>query len=105
MMHEVIHITGKRDEEFAPGKGQDAGSRALTDLIIKSCYHPNLDSGDSAFLFLVTKGVLMLLLAFRHTALLTGLFTTLLLGVVVHQVGSGGNAWSSTGRNSATIDK
>ena len=47
----------------------------------------------------------MLLLAFRYTALLTGLFTTLLSGVVVHQVGSVGNARSSTGRNSATIDK
>ncbi|MFY9574335.1 MAG: RHS repeat-associated core domain-containing protein, partial [Blastocatellia bacterium] len=34
MMHEVIHLTGKRDEDFAPGKDQEVGSRALTDLII-----------------------------------------------------------------------
>ncbi|MEK6301800.1 MAG: hypothetical protein AABO41_13905 [Acidobacteriota bacterium] len=51
MMHEVIHLTGKGDEEFAPGKGQDAGSRALSDLIIKSCYNGTLDSSDLAFNF------------------------------------------------------
>ena len=48
LMHEVIHLTGKRDEDFADGKGQDAGSRALTDLIIHSCYSGSLNSGDLA---------------------------------------------------------
>lgn len=50
-MHEVIHLTGKRDEDFAPGKDKDVGSRALSDLIIKSCYNESFDNSDLAFNF------------------------------------------------------